>query len=462
MALQDFVERRRATLTQKPTRKSGRERVRATTRSLRRALADRDEFSYILECNPHAPWMHPAPALNPGAVSEKLAPFADAVSISAAPDDVGESLERMAAIREAVDEPIVFCDVIVDDSQITEARRHGADAVALMPAALDDELLSRCLDEAEKLSMDVILLVRSAEQLERALDTDQAIIGIDNRDFERSTFRVERTAQLAPKVPEDRLVVGIGGVETHRSAVELRGVVDALFTGESAVADNDFDRKVRRPIFGRVKVCGLTRPADAKHAWRAGASYGGLIFAPGSARRVDYSRARSIVAAAPLDFIGVFVAEPIDEVVCRAERLSLAAIQLHGHEDNEYVLELRRRLPEETEIWRACHVDQRPPSLEALYADRVLLDNFADGLDASSSVFDWSVLEAYDSSERRRIVLGGGITPDNAAHADGFGTWAIDVNLGVESSAGVKSPRLLDRLFSALRGHRNDTARTFD
>ncbi|MFW5966896.1 MAG: hypothetical protein ACOCV2_05225 [Persicimonas sp.] len=459
MALQDLVERRRATLTRRSPRESDPGRVTASTRSLRRALVDRDDFSYILECNPHAPWRHPAHTLDPQTVAERLAPFADALSISAAPDDIDESLERMAAIRAVVDEPIVFCDVIVEDSQISEARRYGADAVTLLPAALDDEPLSRCLDEARRLAMDVILLVQSAEELERALEHDDAIIGIDNRDFERSSFAVERTTRLAPTVPDERLVVGFGGIETHRRAVEMRGVVDALVTGESALDSDDFDRQVRRPIFGRVKVCGLTRPADAERAWRAGASYGGLIFAPGSARRVDYATARSIVDATPLDFVGVFVGEPIDEVVCRTEHLSLTAIQLHGHEDNEYVLELRRRLPDDVEIWRACHVNQRPPSLEALYADRVLLDNFADG---SGSIFDWSVLDAYDPTERRRIVLGGGITPDNAAHADGFGTWAIDVNLGVETTTGVKNPRLLDRLFSALRGSKVEATRKLD
>jgi indole-3-glycerol phosphate synthase / phosphoribosylanthranilate isomerase len=207
----------------------------------------------------------------------------------------------------------------------------------------------------------------------------------------------------------------------------------------------------RQRLGYRVKVCGLTDAEQALAAARAGASFGGLIFAPGSARQVPYDRARSICASAPLSFVGVFVDDSIDHIVCCAERLDLAAVQLHGRESNERCLELRRRLPAHTELWKACHVGDELPRLSSIHADRVLLDNYERGQHANSSVFDWSILAELDADQRQRVILGGGLTPDNAAQAARFGTWALDVNLGVETSAGVKSPRLLERFFCALR-----------
>ncbi|MFP4597319.1 MAG: hypothetical protein ACOC9W_02960 [Persicimonas sp.] len=213
-------------------------------------------------------------------------------------------------------------------------------------------------------------------------------------------------------------------------------------------------REFRQLVYGRVKVCGLTSGEQAAAAWQAGAVYGGLIFAPGSARQLTYGQARAITAAAPLDFVGVFVDETISQIACCAERLELAAVQLHGRESNEYMLELRRHLPEGTEIWKACHVEGQLPAIASMHCDRVLLDNFERGPNRSTGVFDWSVLEGLDEKLRRRIVLGGGLTADNAARAAQFGTWALDVNLGVEASAAIKSRPLLDRFFGELRATR--------
>lgn len=210
-------------------------------------------------------------------------------------------------------------------------------------------------------------------------------------------------------------------------------------------------QRSRQRVGRRVKVCGLTDPAQAIAAARAGATFGGLIFAPGSARQVPYDRARAICASAPLDFVGVFVDDSTDHIVSCAHRLDLAAVQLHGRETNEQCLELRRRLPERTELWKACHVDGHLPRLSAIHADRVLLDNYERGRRDKSPVFDWSTLEELDADRRQRVILGGGLTPDNAARAARFDTWALDVNLGVETSAGVKSPLLLERFFAALR-----------
>lgn len=68
-------------------------------------------------------------------------------------------------------------------------------------------------------------------------------------------------------------------------------------------------------------------------ARESGAIYGGLIFVPTSPRAVNDARAKAVIAAAPLQYVGVFRNAPLEEVVARAQALGLAAVQLHGDED---------------------------------------------------------------------------------------------------------------------------------
>ncbi len=463
MALEDLVDKHRAALKERAQHRDIAhyvQRDRPSERSFRDALsadpggrADQ-RVRYVLECDPTSPWQKVARIdEEPAELARMLASVADALSVSADPSPYDGDLERLAAVSDAVAIPILCDEMIVDPYQIYEARHFGADAILLMPSVLDD-VFDRCVEAAEKLAIDVVAVIRNEDDLECVLARDLDIIGIDNRDFQRGTYDPQITGRLAPKIPEDRLVLSIGGVDQHHQAVTLRPHVDAFVTGGSLLTGQNIPRALRQLVYGRVKVCGLTSGEQAEAAWQAGAIYGGLIFASGSARYVTYDKARSITASAPLDFVGVFVDETINQIACCAERLDLAAVQLHGHESNEYMLELRRHLPKNTEIWKACHVEGELPKIASMHCDRVLLDNFERDANRSTSVFDWSVLEGLDEKLRRRIVLSGGLTPANAARADQFGTWALDVNLGVETSAGIKSRPLLDRFFAELRGKR--------
>ncbi len=461
MALEDLVSRTRAALEQRIRQQDlsrFRRRAHATNRSLRRALAG-EHTGYILQCE------RPAPGetltrtdFDPAALARTYAPFADAIAVSThaavAPQALAEPRNAtIDAVRSEVDVPLLCTDLIVDPRQVDEVRYFGADAVTLLLAALDDDTLDACVSAADRLNMDVVLVVRTPAELERALDRPNRIVGLDHRAADQGGPTVPVDPQLATRIPADRLTVALGELVDHHQALDQRPRVDAFLTGRSLVERDDVPRALRELIFGRIKVCGLTEPGYAEAAWQAGATMGGLIFAPGSARQVAYARARALRMAAPLQFVGIFVDDPIDDVCCCAQRLSLRAVQLHGHETNDYLLELRRRLPPRIEIWKAMAVRDRLPNISAVHADRIVLDNFGRRC-ASSEVFDWSVLETLDQDERDRVILSGGLTADNAARADAFGTWGLDVNLGVETSAGLKSRVLLERFFAALRGKR--------
>ncbi|MDN5865747.1 MAG: bifunctional indole-3-glycerol phosphate synthase/phosphoribosylanthranilate isomerase, partial [Gammaproteobacteria bacterium] len=205
----------------------------------------------------------------------------------------------------------------------------------------------------------------------------------------------------------------------------------------------------REIVFGRFKVCGLTRAQDAVAAWEAGAVMGGMIFAPDSPRRIDLATARRLRAAAPLDWVGVFRDQPVAEVAGHTRELKLAAVQLHGDEDEVYARNLRNKLPKNCAIWKAVPACVPLPSAGELGVDRLLLDTGRNGrLGGSGVPLDPAALVGADVSD---CVLAGGIAADNLAAAARLQPWALDINSGVESAPGIKSATLLKQLSNTLR-----------
>jgi phosphoribosylanthranilate isomerase len=197
----------------------------------------------------------------------------------------------------------------------------------------------------------------------------------------------------------------------------------------------------------RVKICGITRPADAVAAERAGADAIGLMFVPESPRYIDMVRARELVLAVGplLATVGVFRDAPLEQVLDTAAELRLAAVQLHGGEDDGYLATVRKRVP----VIRALSFD---PSLSrsrlaSLAADAVLLDGLRPG---SGQVFDWEAARHLRGS--RRLILAGGLDPGNvAAGVRAFGPYGVDVSSGVEESPGVKDAWLVGEFVRAAR-----------
>src|SRR5690606_23106045 len=109
----------------------------------------------------------------------------------------------------------------------------------------------------------------------------------------------------------------------------------------------------------------------------AGAYYGGVNFYDRSKRVVNVSLAEAIVASAPLQFGGVFVNQSIADVRDIAKHLNLSFVQIHGDENDEFIIDLRKELPTTMEIWQAVRV-KNGSSLphHHHHADRLLLDAF--------------------------------------------------------------------------------------
>ena len=199
-----------------------------------------------------------------------------------------------------------------------------------------------------------------------------------------------------------------------------------------------------------VKICGVTRADDALAAVDAGASAIGFVFWPDSPRYVDPYRARAIRAALPpfVTAVGVFVNQPVEYVSGVASLVRLGAVQLHGDETPQYASLLS------APIVKALPLTTLGESDLAAWPDEtmVLLDvHDPVKRGGTGRTIDWDAAAAI--SARRRIVLAGGLTPDNVADAVArVRPFGIDVSSGVEVSPGIKDHRRVRALFEALHG----------
>ncbi len=199
-----------------------------------------------------------------------------------------------------------------------------------------------------------------------------------------------------------------------------------------------------------VKICGITRFDDAEAAVEAGAGALGFVFWPESPRFIDPYRVRAIVRSLPafVTTVGVFVNQPAEYVAGVASLVPLNAVQLHGDEPADDVRRIGRP------VIKALTIDlaSRPEHLTVWPAGVTILLDAHDPVrrGGTGRSVDWKAAAAV--AARRRIVLAGGLTPDNVVQAiDRVRPFGIDVSSGVERSPGVKDHQRIRALFRALR-----------
>ena len=154
-------------------------------------------------------------------------------------------LDHLLAVRDAVDLPILRKDFVLDEVQIYEAAAVGADAVLLIVAALSDEELVHLLNVATTCQLDALVEVHTLAELDRALDTDARLIGINNRDL--TTFEVDLavTETLSEQVPPGILLVSESGIRTADDSRRLRACgAEAILVGEALMRSGDVSRQI--------------------------------------------------------------------------------------------------------------------------------------------------------------------------------------------------------------------------
>ncbi len=195
----------------------------------------------------------------------------------------------------------------------------------------------------------------------------------------------------------------------------------------------------------RVKVCGITRLEDALLAEELGAWALGFVFAP-SPRRVDPDLAGRISRAlGPLVVrVGVFRDQPVEEVLWTMERARLQVAQLHGSEPPEAAEAVRRHFP----VIKAFSLrGPARPEWAQYPAEALLMDGKAPG---SGEAYPRAWAEPLLATGVR-VILAGGVRPENLEEVLPLKPYALDLASGVEEAPGVKSPMRLRLLFDRLR-----------
>lgn len=382
----------------------------------------------------------------------------------------GGSIEDMYRVKKAFPQAAVLRkDFLFDIQDIDVAWRAGADAVLLIAGMLSADQLNVLYRCARSLGLQALVEIHDQEDLEKAASFQPDLVGINSRDL--TTFQLDPLLPLKIEagITWDARVVYESGISHPDQAAFLAGCGFAgALVGESVVRDSVLPgallEALRHPVkdtfwprIGKclavaegkplVKICGITREADARLAADCGAGALGFVF-----WRLSPCRAEPELLAhiqdIPLPKIGVVVNQAgaktlPDAVRGLLEDGLLDAVQLHGDEQ-----------PDDCPtLWRSYYKALRPGSVQDIaLADnyrcpRILLDAAADVPGGSGKRVAVEILEAWT----KPLWLAGGITPDNVGRIVSIRRpELIDVASGVEAEPGIKDKNKLRRLFKEI------------
>lgn len=192
----------------------------------------------------------------------------------------------------------------------------------------------------------------------------------------------------------------------------------------------------------KIKICGIKRKQDIEYVNLYKPDYIGFVFAK-SPRQVNFKQAKELkkILAKDISVVGVFVNEKTDFIVSLVNEGIIDMIQLHGHEDQQYINTLKQRINKP--IIKAIKV-MNESSLNISYdVDYYLLDGAAAG---SGQCFDWKMIKPFD----KPVFLAGGICLDNIDQALQIDVYALDISSGVETN-GMKDCQKIDEIVRRTR-----------
>jgi indole-3-glycerol phosphate synthase len=176
-------------------------------------------------------------AIAPGAdVAETARAYAAggaaAISVLCAERDFGGSLDDLAAARRVVDLPAIAKDFTVFPEQVAAQRLAGADAILVILAMVSDDEARRLLQSAELLGMDALVETHSAEEVERALTLEAAVVGVNARDLDTLAVHRERQLELVASLPDSVVRVAESGISSRADVEAARDAgADAVLVG---------------------------------------------------------------------------------------------------------------------------------------------------------------------------------------------------------------------------------------
>jgi phosphoribosylanthranilate isomerase len=195
----------------------------------------------------------------------------------------------------------------------------------------------------------------------------------------------------------------------------------------------------------KIKICGLSRAEDIAAANHALPDYIGFVFAP-SRRRISAETAAELKQTLDkrVKAVGVFVNEEIDKIAELSGTIDL--IQLHGDEDDAYILRLKERCS--CPVIKAVAIGERLPELPKA-ADYLLFDTLSAARGGTGKTFDHSILKDYGGPP---YFLAGGLNAGNVAEAiRSVAPFCVDISSGAETN-GIKDAKKIEEIVRIVRG----------
>ncbi|MBP9655892.1 MAG: phosphoribosylanthranilate isomerase [Rhodocyclaceae bacterium] len=186
----------------------------------------------------------------------------------------------------------------------------------------------------------------------------------------------------------------------------------------------------------RIKICGITRPEDARAAVELGADALGLVFYEPSPRSVSLEQAWEIARIVPpfVTLVGLFVNETKLTVRRTMEAVPIQLLQFHGEEEESFCRSFHAPYIKAARVRPGLDLVKCAASYPS--AQGLLLDAYVEGYGGGGKTFDWSLIP---SRLPLPLILSGGLDADNVAGAvRAVRPWAVDVSSGVEAAKGIK------------------------
>jgi indole-3-glycerol phosphate synthase len=230
------------------------------------ALSVADQINVIAECKRRSPSKGVLRTeYDPVAIATGYADAgAAAISVLTEPTFFDGALEHLAAVRGAVDVPLLRKDFIVSEYQLLEAKLAGADAVLLIAAALRPAELKVLHDHATRHGLDALVEIHDGRELAIALDVGARIVGVNNRNLRTLQVDVHASEALIAHLPGDVVAVSESGLKSPGDVLRLRALgYRAFLIGETFMTATDPGAALRALLAGIAVAARDTGP-DAK------------------------------------------------------------------------------------------------------------------------------------------------------------------------------------------------------
>ncbi len=324
--------------------------------------------------------------------------------------------------KNTIKTPLLCKDFIIDEYQIYEARKNGADAVLLIAAILTEEQITRFMTIATLLRMASVCEVHTLKELKAVLNTSATIIGINNRDLHTFTINIGTTEELARHIPKDKIIISESGFASKKDVDRVRPLVNAILIGTALMKG----RSIRTLARTKIKICGVRSVQEAQFCQTLGVDFIGLNFVPTSKRCISITTARAICRVAhKIATVGIFQNQSIATVNRLAKTLNLDYIQLSGNEPLSFVQHCCRPVIKTISIKTKQDVKMSKQFLP--HVAHLLFDSPTPG--------SGKLIPVTLKNISFPFLLAGGVSPENVKNlVENCHPFGIDVASGVETN----------------------------